>query len=260
MLRCNWLQAKKSRELRGNEYRCATSCGNLHALPFCAQSSKRPGRAVFQQTRDQSRVHGVSRPLGDNVAKDVMSGQRQIADQVQHLVAHKLIVEAQRPVKHALPVQNDRTLLGDAADQTHITQHVFVFLKAEGSGWSNLRSVVAGCEVDRESLLANRRWKIDLVGDAVAFARINSNKFVSLADFQGLKNTEIIPAPALRFESNGTKGLNIRRRTSIEDGQLEIVDLYDHIVDAHANQRRQQVLGRLDQHTLTHQACGVADL
>ena len=47
-------------------------------------------------------MHGVSGALGDDVALDAPAGQSQIADQVEHFVAHIFVVEAKRAVFRAL--------------------------------------------------------------------------------------------------------------------------------------------------------------
>ena len=57
-----------------------------------------PCRAVLQQARDQRGVHGVAGALGDDVTLDAAAGEGQIADQVEHLVAHVLVLEAERAV------------------------------------------------------------------------------------------------------------------------------------------------------------------
>ena len=49
-------------------------------------------------------------------------------------------------------------------------------------------------------------------------------------------------------------------RAAVEDGDLEVVEFHDGVVDAHADEGRQQVLGGRDEHALFHQAGGVADL
>ena len=56
------------------------------------------------------------------------------------------------------------------------------------------------------------------------------------------------------------KCLDIRQRAAVQNGQLKIVQLDNDVVDAHADQRREQMFGGGDQHALAHQAGGVADL
>src|SRR6185437_12494485 len=65
---------------------------------FTKSVGELPGGAVAQQPFHQSSVHGVARALSDDPTLDATSSQREVADQVEHLVPDELIVEAQRPV------------------------------------------------------------------------------------------------------------------------------------------------------------------
>ena len=56
------------------------------------------------------------------------------------------------------------------------------------------------------------------------------------------------------------EGLDVGQRAAVEDGQLEVVELDDDVVDAHADERGEQVFGGGDEHALAHEAGGVADL
>ena len=56
------------------------------------------------------------------------------------------------------------------------------------------------------------------------------------------------------------KGLNVGQGAAVEDGQLQVVELDDDVVDAHADERGEQVLGGGDEHALAHEAGGIADL
>ncbi len=55
-------------------------------------------------------------------------------------------------------------------------------------------------------------------------------------------------------------GLDIGQGAAVEDGQFEVVELDDDVVDAHADERGEQMFGGGDEHALAHQAGGVADL
>ena len=50
---------------------------------------------IGHDPRNQGRVHGVSRPFGDHVAEQRLSDQRQIADQVEDLVAAAFVRKAE---------------------------------------------------------------------------------------------------------------------------------------------------------------------
>jgi len=230
-------------------------------LLFCrAQCNQFPRRAVFQKTRDQRGVHGVSGALGYDVAKNVVAGESEVADEVEDLVANELVVKAQRAVGDALAIQDDGISFGDTADQTHVAQLLFVLLEAEGAGGSDLRAIVAGSEINDKALAADGRGEVDLVGDAVAFAGIDTNELVAIVDLDSLADTEVFAAAALGLEADVTEGFDVRQGTAVEDGKLEVVELHDDVVDAGSDEGREQVFGGGDKHALAHKAGGVANL
>ena len=53
--------------------------------------------------------------------------------------------------------------------------------------------------------------------------------------------------------------LDVGQGAAVQDGQLQVVQLGNHVVHAHADERGEQMLGGGDQHALAHQAGGVAD-
>ena len=65
-------------------------------------------------------------------------------------------------------------------------------------------------------------------------------------------------APLLA-EAGAGDHLDVGKRAAVEDGQLQVVELDDGVVDAHADEGREQVLGGGDEDALLHQAGGVAD-
>jgi hypothetical protein len=56
------------------------------------------------------------------------------------------------------------------------------------------------------------------------------------------------------------KGLGVRKRAAVEDGEFEVVELDVDVVDAGAEQCGEQVFRGGDEDALTHEAGGVADL
>ena len=117
--------------------------------------------------------------LCNHLAFDPTPGQRQVPNQVQHLVPHKLIIEAQRPILHTLARKNDRALIRHPADQPHVPQHRLVFLKPEGPRRSNQLRIVARSPGHRETSPPNRLRKVDRVVDPITLPRIHPNKLRS---------------------------------------------------------------------------------
>ncbi len=114
-----------------------------------------PGRAIAEQAGYQRGVHRVSGALGHDPAKDAMSHQGKVPNQVKHFVADEFVVKTKRAVLHLAIAENDRVLFGSAADQPHIPQHFFIFAEAEGAGGGDLRAKGSGGEVDGECLAAD---------------------------------------------------------------------------------------------------------
>ncbi len=54
-------------------------------------------------------------------------------------------------------------------------------------------------------------------------------------------------------------GLHKGQRAAVENGQLQVIQLHDGIVDAATDQGGEQVLGGGNEHALFHQAGGIAD-
>jgi hypothetical protein len=85
----------RCRERLGRDQAGALDRGALYPRPglFCVEGDELPGGTIAEQTRNQSRVHGVSGALGDNVAKNVVAGESEIADEVEDFVANELVAE-----------------------------------------------------------------------------------------------------------------------------------------------------------------------
>src|SRR3984885_6079353 len=187
-------------------------------LFLCTHGRQLPGGAVLQQTRNQGRLHGVPRPLGYHVTKNMMAGQREIADQVQDLVPHELVFEAQGTVQHPLAVEDNGARFGDAPDQSHVPQLLLVFFESERPRWGDLHTVIARSEIDDESLAADRRGKIDLVRNAVSVARIDSDKLVAFAHLNRLEDPDILSPPSLGLQANLLESLHVGQSAAIQDG------------------------------------------
>src|ERR1700678_4408606 len=78
-------------EVRGDDDRRHAALGRreLHQLP-CGAIAKQPG--------NQCRMHRMAGALGNHPAENAMSGEGQIADEVEDLVADEFIAAAQRCV------------------------------------------------------------------------------------------------------------------------------------------------------------------
>ncbi len=122
------------------------------------------------------------------------------------------------------------------------------------------RAVVADGEVAAEGFAADGRGEVDGVVDAVAGAGVDADELGAVADFDVLEDAEVFAAAALGAEADGLKGLHVGEGAAVEDGDFEVVDLDDHVIDAHADESGEEVLGGLDEDRLAHEGGRIADL
>src|ERR1700722_15253658 len=205
-------------------------------------------------------MHRVSGPLGHDSAKDTMSRQSQIANQVKHFMTHKFVFVAKGSVLYRASAEDDGVLFRRSANQAHVAQHLLVFTKPEGTGGSNLRAVGAGGEVDGECLAADWVGEMDVVGNAVAFSGVNSDELAVLPHFYVFQDAQVLPAATLAPDPHLGKGFYVGQGAAVQDGQLQVIQFDDDVVYTRTDQRRQKMLGGGDEHSLAHDAGGVANL
>ena len=102
--------------------------------------------------------------------------------------------------------------------------------------------------------------KVDGIAHRVSFRRIHADELVAFAHLVRPQNLQVGALAPLLPHSDARNHLDERQRAAIENRQLEVVELDDGVVDAHADKRRKQVLSGRNQHALLHQTGGVADL
>ena len=125
----------------------------------------------------------------------------------------------------------------------------------------NVGHIAAIGKLDLEAFAADQRMReIDGVADRVAFRGIDADELVAFLHFVGAQDLEINAFAALLAKAGLVIISMNGMRAAVEDGDFEVVELHDGVVDAHADEGRQQVLGGGDEHAFLHQAGGVADL
>ena len=218
-----------------------------------------PCGTVFHEAGDERGVHEVASALGCDMALDAVACQGEIADEVEDLVADVLITEPERAVLRAFGAEDDGVLRAGAADEAHVAETLLIGFVAEGASCSDEGAVGFRSEVDAGLLAADGRGEVDGVVDAVAMAGVDADELVALADFNRLEHADVLAAAALGVDACALNGFNVGQCAAVEDGQLEVVEFDDDIVDAHTNEGGEQVLGGGDEHALAHEAGGVAD-
>ena len=132
--------------------------------------------------------------------------------------------------------------------------------ESEGARRRNLFQKTAIGQPHAESLLADE-WmrKVDRIRNRIGVRWIHGNEFIALAQLDLAHDAEISARFALLPDAGLLNHLDKGTGASIQNGQLQIVQFDDGVVDADAGKRREQVLGGGDEHALLHQAGGVTD-
>src|SRR5580704_2811442 len=101
--------------------------------------------------------------------------------------------------------------------------------------------------------------EVDGVGDGIGVGGIDSDKFVALAQLELATNAEKSAGTALLADASLLNEFHERAGAAVEDGQFQVVEFDQGVVDASADKGGEQVLGGGDQHALFHQAGGITD-
>ena len=82
--------------------------------------------------------------------------------------------------------------------------------------------------------MADWLGKENVVADAEAFAGIERDELAAIPDFDVFQNAQILTPAPLPLDTCLRKGFDIGQCAAVQNGQLEVVELDDNIVDLHA--------------------------
>src|SRR6266567_5169124 len=126
--------------------------GGQERVPFGVDSLARgdgPEGRIGQQAADELGMQRMASLVGLYARQKRQSGQGQVADQVQGLVAPELVGEAQWTVQDPVVRKNNGIFERTAANQAHGPQRLDVALEAESSSAS--QQMAEG--IDRKSVV-----------------------------------------------------------------------------------------------------------
>ena len=200
------------------------------------------------------RVPGAMR---HEMADDRVADEREVANRVEDLVADELVLEAQGVVENARLAEHDRVLEGAAEREPVLPQHLDVLEEREGSCRRDLFDERFLGNAQRPRLMAKERMIVaDAVGDLEVIGGIERDSFVATRHRNRPDDFQIPAARLLPLHARFVNQIDERRGTAIHDRHFGRVQLDDHVVHAHADERREQMFDRLDRHLVTRQTGG----
>ena len=189
------------------------------------------------------------------MADDRIADEREIADRIEDLVADEFVLESQRVVENAGFAEDDSVFERSAERQAVLPQHLDVLEKREGARWRDLVHERLLGDPHRSRLVPEQRMVVaDAVGHLEVIGRIERDPLVAARDSDRPDDLEVL---ARRVEALYARLLNQvdeRRSAAVHDRHFRRVQLDNNVVDAGADERRQQVLDRLHRHLVARQA------
>ena len=195
----------------------------------------------------------VARAHGADVPEHGGAEQEQVAQQVEHLVAHELVREAQRlGIQDAVLADHDRALEPAALDPAGAAQRLEVALEHEGARRSDLPQEGLRVDVQRQALRAHERVVVDdREAQAAAVERHRGQLDVALLPAHGLRDLDVPPGPGLGLEPGGEQRLRDGQGAAVGRlRDLHVVGLDHQVVEAEPGHRREHVLHAVDLHAV----------
>ena len=223
-------------------------------------SGFRPERWIGEKARDELGVKGVAGALGDDEAAERTADEREVADEIERLVAAEFVGETERAVDDGVAGEDESVLVGTAADEAHLAHAVEIALEAEGAGGSEQMAEGIAIDVKIDVLAADGGMReVDGAPDAEFFSGINADAAAGIGDFEWLKNAEITPAAAEGTDAGAGEHLDEGLSGAVEDGNFDGVEVDETVVHAAGVKRGEQMLRGGDEHAFLHEAGGVTD-
>ena len=189
----------------------------------------------------------MTRLGGLEPAQDRVAEERQVADRVEDLVAHELVLEAQLVVEDAGLADHDRVLEAAAERQAALAQELHLAQEAEGARRCDLLGEAARRHPQRERLVPQQRVvEADRVADLEVLARDEPRALGAVNHLDGLLDPQQLARHRERPQPRLVQQDHEGRRAAVEHRDFRAVHLDAHVVDAEARERRQQVLDRAD--------------
>ena len=219
-----------------------------------------PGGWVGEESADELGMERVAGFPGFDAAEEREADEGKIADEVEGFVAAEFVRVAKGAVHDAILGEDNGVVEGAAANEAHGAERLDIGFEAESAGAGE--NLAEGIWIDEEFdlLLANERvGKIDVAADAELVGGIDCDAAAVFDDFDGFENAEIAAFAAEAAETGLIEELEERLGRAVEDGNFDVVEVDEDIVDAVGIGSGEKVFCGGEKYALLHEAGGVAD-
>jgi hypothetical protein len=219
-----------------------------------------PGGGVGEEAADELGMQGVAGFAGFNAPEEWKADEGEVADEIEGFVAAEFIGIAERAVHDAVLCEDDGVIEGAAADEAHGAEGLDIGFEAKGAGAGENLAERIGIDEKFDLLLADL-WvgKIDVAADPEFVGGMDGNAAAIFDDFDGLEDAEVASLATKAAEAGLIEELEKGFGGTIEDGDFDIVDIDENVVDAIGIGGGEEVLGGGKKDALLHEAGGVAD-
>src|ERR1700693_3572639 len=187
------------------------------------------------------RVSGFDR---DNVTQEPASGQKEVTDDIEDLVANEFVRISQRFLSHnRFAAHNDRVLEASPSDQAFVDKRFQILIENERTSPSDFFLVNTRCDFGR-IILGKATLRADLCArDSKLVIRHNRKERARLRlDVKRLAYFQGSAQSALLFDTAFVYQLYVRISASVTDRRFVRIHLNQCIVYSHAVERRKHML------------------
>src|SRR5215472_2177082 len=137
-------------------------------------------------------MKGMASLMSLNTSQERHAGQSKVANQIERLVAAKLVGKAQGAVHNAVLSQHDGVFERTTTDKAHFSQRRYIALKTERPRAGQQMSEGLRADSDFHFLLSHQRMpEVDVAANAKFTRRVDANPPVALNNLERPQDPEV---------------------------------------------------------------------
>ncbi len=220
-----------------------------------------PGGGIRQDGLDQRDVHGVTGRVRLDQAHEGSPQGGQVAHEVQHLVADRLVLEAQGLVQGPFGAEDHRVVQAAAEGEALGAHELDVPVHAEGPGGAQLPAELLRGQGQLAGLPADGGM-VEVDGVAQPQPRIGGDlhPLAALPHFDRTEDPDDAPGAGDDAGAGFGQRLDPGGRAAVQDRELCAVHFDDGVLDLQTGQGGQQVFHGAELHAVPAQGRGQAQV